>query len=69
VFPPLREGKKQKVAETDNFLWVLVSGYDPDEFFYLDEERKTKDDRRRPHYRRENTPLSKREMKNRAKYC
>jgi hypothetical protein len=33
VFPPLREGKKQKVAETDNFLSVLVSGYDPDGIF------------------------------------
>ena len=33
MFPPLREGKKQKVAETDNFLYVLVSGYGPDDFF------------------------------------
>ena len=36
MFPPLREGKKQKVAETDNFLYVLVSGYGPDEFINLD---------------------------------
>ena len=31
VFPPLREGKKQKVAEAVNLLWVLVSGYGPDD--------------------------------------
>ena len=34
VFPPLREGKKQKVAEADTLLWVLVSGYGPDDSFY-----------------------------------
>ena len=46
VFPPLREGKKQKVAETDNFLWVLVSGYGPDEIlrYTKDDGRWTKDD-------------------------
>ena len=51
------QGRKKKVAETDNFLWVLVSGYGPDEFF-IDERRRTMNERRRTKDDRRITILS-----------